>query len=209
MPSSLTSRSFDAPGDPWQRWPIESQRAFSAFEIFRMRGTSRTLSSVARELSVSRQLIQRWASKYAWHERVAAYDAAEARLLDMATVRTKAAIRNRQAIALENLQNQAIARLGTMNPAELSPMEVAAFLRTAANAIQDGDELERGDPRFANVPIPQFTIQVIRPGFATDGSCMIGVQIPGENGEPTQYGYIPESRMDEAQRDHPDWLFIR
>ena len=46
----------------------------------------------------------------------------------------------------------------------------------------------------SNLPAPQFTIQVIRPG-----SGMVGVQL-----EDGRCGYIPESQVENFRRDNPE-----
>lgn len=58
----------------FERLKDETDKAFRAFNIFLELGKDRTLPNVARALSVSKQNLQRWSSKYNWIERAAAYD---------------------------------------------------------------------------------------------------------------------------------------
>jgi hypothetical protein len=212
--SSDDPRFLTRNGDPvpqkWERWPSESNRAWEAFELFRSMGHARRLTRVGETLSKSRQLISRWASRYRWQDRAAAFDAFEAREINERVILARAKLR--EGLTEQALDAVDLPALSLEDKQGLSVAERAMLLRTAAS-IAEGDQLETphgfaADPRFHadTPPIPQFVIQVIRSGVAPDGSRMVGVQIPGD---PPRYGYIPESRCDKAAADHPDWVFIR
>lgn len=59
----------------WERAPQESAKAFQAFALYRDMGPDRTQRRVADQLRKSTSLIERWASAWAWRDRVGAYDA--------------------------------------------------------------------------------------------------------------------------------------
>ena len=57
----------------WQRRANESDAAFSAFKTY-LETDGRSLQKVSTKLSKSRQLINRWASKFDWKNRAVAWD---------------------------------------------------------------------------------------------------------------------------------------
>lgn len=57
----------------WYRLPNESSAAYAAFKVY-LDSADRSLQNVAEMLQKSRQTITRWAKKFAWQERSAAYD---------------------------------------------------------------------------------------------------------------------------------------
>ena len=59
---------------PWERQNGEGEKAFAAFVIYRDMGRERTVTAVAKQLSKSRQLVERWKERWNWQERVRAYD---------------------------------------------------------------------------------------------------------------------------------------
>lgn len=66
-----------AKGVPWNRQPGETTKAYSAFVHYLKLGTERSVSKALRsadKLPTNRRHWQRWASKYRWADRAAAYD---------------------------------------------------------------------------------------------------------------------------------------
>lgn len=59
---------------PWERIDGETSRAWEGFVSYRDMGPERSLSKVARQLSKSKQLLQRWSSRWLWVMRVRAWD---------------------------------------------------------------------------------------------------------------------------------------
>lgn len=57
----------------WERLEKESDAAFSAFKIY-LEMENRTFVSVAEKLQKNCTLIRRWADKFFWKDRAAAYD---------------------------------------------------------------------------------------------------------------------------------------
>jgi hypothetical protein len=180
----------------WERWPGESLRAYQGFCTYRTQGADRSCSKVARELSKSRQLIARWALRWHWQDRVAAFDEYESRIIDKRVILNKAKLRERQVNAALELQTKATERLSAMAVADLSPMEVCAFLKVSGEMVSR-DDLEARDFPPDLVP-PTFQIQVIRPGHG-----MVGVQLADG-----RCGYIPASQVDRFRRENPDAVVI-
>lgn len=57
---------------PFEQQPKESLKAFTAFKTYLDMGPERSLVSVAGKLGKSRQMIERWSSKFDWPARVQA-----------------------------------------------------------------------------------------------------------------------------------------
>ena len=60
---------------PFEKQPHESNKAFAAFSLYLSLGAERSAREVAEKLAKSEQLIRRWAAKFGWTGRVAAYSA--------------------------------------------------------------------------------------------------------------------------------------
>lgn len=58
---------------PWMRQPNETRVAYEAFCMFLITPEPRTYAKVARQLSKSEGLIQRWGARWSWQLRAAAY----------------------------------------------------------------------------------------------------------------------------------------
>lgn len=59
---------------PWERQKGETPQAFEAFSIYRDMGSSRSTAKVGRKLGKSKNLMDRWSSRWEWVERARAYD---------------------------------------------------------------------------------------------------------------------------------------
>jgi hypothetical protein len=62
----------------WDQQPKEGAKAFGASRVYLELGPGRSIPQTARELGRAESLVWRWASKYRWRERAAAWDAAMA-----------------------------------------------------------------------------------------------------------------------------------
>jgi hypothetical protein len=71
---------------PWRRQPGESRQAYEAFSAYlrndavRHSTGTRSIRQTARNLGKSRQLLERWSTRWRWIERCYAYDDAVSRL---------------------------------------------------------------------------------------------------------------------------------
>ncbi len=57
----------------FEQQPRESAKAFAAFSLYLSLGPERSMAAVAKKLMKSEGLIARWATKFGWQERLAAY----------------------------------------------------------------------------------------------------------------------------------------
>ena len=194
-----------APAQSWERLPTDTDRSFEAFEAYRQMGAERSLAKVGQKLGKSTPLMERWSKHHHWVERTAAWDRHEARTVNESVLLDTSQMRSRlvnAALALEAKASESIASMSREEIAALSPYEIAALMKTAADVIGRAAEIGRsefGSP--ADLPPPQFTIQIIKPGG------MVGVQLPNPDGG-TTYGYIPADRVEDFRRDHPDGIVL-
>lgn len=61
-------------GDPWERQTGETEKAYTAFSIYRDMTDKRTIQAVCDEIGKSYQFVHRWTVKYEWKERTRLYD---------------------------------------------------------------------------------------------------------------------------------------
>lgn len=59
---------------PWDCQPGETSKAYQAFVTYRDLGPSRTVQRVANDLQKSYSVVHGWSQKWAWYERIAAWD---------------------------------------------------------------------------------------------------------------------------------------
>jgi hypothetical protein len=60
---------------PFEQQPRESAKAFAAFSLYLNLGAERSTREVGKQLGKSEGLIERWAAKFGWTDRVAAHGA--------------------------------------------------------------------------------------------------------------------------------------
>jgi hypothetical protein len=77
-PTAVTSTAKQADLDPklmpWERQPLESERAYAAFVTYRDQGDERSVRQVARTRELHETQCQRWSGRWRWSERVMAWD---------------------------------------------------------------------------------------------------------------------------------------
>lgn len=120
----------------WDRQKSESQQAYEAFVTYRDLGAERSTSKVARRLSKSTTLMNRWSSAHGWVERARQYDNyldGEARREAVKKVRE---MTSRQIKIALKLQKKATKALAALDITAMSPKDIKEFIKTAT-------ELER------------------------------------------------------------------
>jgi hypothetical protein len=118
--------------EPWERRPDESPPAYEAFRVYLDAGPARSGAKVANELQKSRSLINRWSARHGWPDRAAAWEShlMAAYAAEIADARRTLAHRH-VAVAREALEKVAAA-VTRLDPADLSPSELARLWDTAA-----------------------------------------------------------------------------
>jgi len=128
----------------WERQKNESSKAYAAFCVYRDLGPERSLEKVRQNLDKprTRKWLGEWSVKYNWVERAQAYDdyierkkreEKENAILEMAERHAKLAMAFQQRVAQ---------RLQQIDPAELSPSDMAKWLDIATKL----ERLSRGEP---------------------------------------------------------------
>ena len=116
---------------PWERMEGEGPKAFEAFRVYRDMGSERTITAVGRQLSKSRNLIDRWKDRYRWAERVLAYDNDLERAAYQEAVRNVREMQKRHIGMAAQIQHKAMLALQSLNPSTMKPNEQIAFIREA------------------------------------------------------------------------------
>jgi len=128
----------------WERQKNESSKAYAAFCVYRDLGPERSLEKVRQNLDKprTRKWLGDWSVKHNWVERANAYDdylerkkreEKEKAILEMAERHAKLAMAFQQRVAQ---------RLQQIDPAELSPSDMAKWLDVATKL----ERLARGEP---------------------------------------------------------------
>lgn len=120
----------------WERQKTESPQAYEAFVVYRDLGAERSTSKVARQLSKSTTLMNRWSGVHGWVERARQYD----NYLDAAArreaVKKVKDMTGRQIKIALQLQQKALQALEALDLEAMSPKDIKEFIKTAT-------ELER------------------------------------------------------------------
>lgn len=156
------------PPEPWERQKGENSKRFEAFQMFRDM-PNRSISQVARELSKSRQLIQRWAGQDNWHDRVAAWDAEQDRIARQAQIEEIKKMRKRHSDLASAMLVKAARALQRIPEDEIRAGDVSRMVETAAKLerISRGDVGEVVEERDGGTATP--VVQFYMPDNHRDG----------------------------------------
>lgn len=116
---------------PWERQEGESVKAYEAFQVYLNLGETRSQRLVSEQLSKSRQLISRWSANYQWVERVAAYENDLQRQAHAEAVKKARQMADRHISIAMKMQQKALQALKEMDPREINPKNLVAFIREA------------------------------------------------------------------------------
>lgn len=116
---------------PWERQEGESVKAYEAFQCYLNLGETRSQRLVSEQLSKSRQLISRWSANYQWVERVAAYENDLQRQVHAEAVKKARQMADRHISIAMKMQQKALQALKEMDPRDIDPKNLVAFIREA------------------------------------------------------------------------------
>lgn len=116
---------------PWERQEGESVKAYEAFHCYLNLGETRSQRLVSEQLSKSRQLISRWSANYQWVERVAAYENDLQRQAHAEAVKKARQMADRHISIAMKMQQKALQALKEMDPRDIDPKNLVAFIREA------------------------------------------------------------------------------
>jgi hypothetical protein len=121
----------------WERQPTETNKAWSAFLLFRDAvPAERGLKEVAERLKISVQAVGKWSAKYNWFERVAQYDSFIDRSINqqkrIELERAKNAMVERHTRTSVHIQNRIVSRMTEADFDKLSPVALSQlYLKVA------------------------------------------------------------------------------
>jgi hypothetical protein len=144
----------------WERWPGESDAAFSAFVIYRDLGAQRSLDAAStqyhrrnhraaegpqegrRKNAKCSGQVRIWADRWDWRARAAAWDAEQDRQARQAMLQEIVDMRKRHAQEAMMLQKAAMQRLQALDPQTLSQSQLLVYFIEATKL----ERLSRGEP---------------------------------------------------------------
>lgn len=136
----------------WERLNGESEQAYSAFKIF-LQMESRTISAVGKKCGKSRNLIDRWASKYFWRERADAWDKSILEEERKARIKNRAKAVTRQENLGKLLQQKAAEILQNANTKKGSFYAATQMIEIGCKLINESYEFEKADSDDSTITI--------------------------------------------------------
>lgn len=159
---------------PFERQERESEKAFTAFQLYLNMGPQRSLEAVAGKLGKSKTLLERWSTRHAWVARVEAqneYLARVERETTVGLVRAKA--------------NEWLARQQKLREAEWDLHEKCiAAARRALTTFLERDKV------FANLADIARMVEVAsKMGRLASGMATDKTEVSGEDGSPIRLDF--------------------
>lgn len=130
---------------PWERQDDETEKAFSAFKAY-LEMDDRNITELARRLSKSRQLIDKWKQKYNWQERCIAWDKSLQEIEYKTTVKERKKMAKRHIAIAMSMQAKAVEALKQIDVSKLTPGEIIRLFDTSVKI----ERLSRGEATFIN-----------------------------------------------------------
>jgi hypothetical protein len=131
------------PTASYDRLDAESDPAWEAFSLYReLPPRDRSQAEVAKRLRKSKQLIGRWASRYAWLIRAAAYDRHMDHLWQQEVVHRRRTIAERDLGVAGLMLNKVVQRLQSIDANTLTARDLATWVTVATQVAR----LALGEP---------------------------------------------------------------
>lgn len=130
---------------PWERQDGETEKAFSAFKAY-LEMEDRNITELARRLSKSRQLIDKWKQKYNWQERCIAWDKSLQEIEYKTAVKERKKMAKRHIAIAMSMQAKAVEALKQIDVSKLTPGEIIRLFDTSVKI----ERLSRGEATFIN-----------------------------------------------------------
>lgn len=130
---------------PWERQDGETEKAFSAFKAY-LEMEDRNICQLAKRLSKSRQLVDKWKQKYNWQERCIAWDKSLQEIEYKTAVRERKKMAKRHIAIAMSMQAKAVEALKKIDVSKLNANE---FIRLFDTAVKI-ERLSRGEATFIN-----------------------------------------------------------
>ena len=131
---------------PWERQDGETEKGlFSAFKAY-LEMEDRNICQLAKRLSKSRQLVDKWKQKYNWQERCIAWDKSLQEIEYKTAVRERKKMAKRHIAIAMSMQAKAVEALKKIDVSKLNANEIIRLFDTAVKI----ERLSRGEATFIN-----------------------------------------------------------
>jgi hypothetical protein len=128
--------------EPWDRQPGETPEAYHAFKCYRdMDALTRSKRQVRDVLAVKQGNLRIWSEQWAWDERVFAWDRNVQDQVDRLAIREREEMYKLHIQTARKMLEAVETRLGTLEPAELDPQDIARWIDLAVKT----ERLTRGE----------------------------------------------------------------
>ncbi len=146
---------------PWERQNGEGEKAFAAFVIYRDMGRERTVTAVAKQLSKSRQLVERWKERWNWQERVRAYDNELEKEAKAAAVKATREMAERHIRIAMQLQKKALEALQNLSVKKMTAKDIKEYIKMATelerlNRMSEEQDRKTSDSTTADTLIEAY-----------------------------------------------------
>lgn len=142
----------------WERQEGETEKAYSAFKIY-LEMPERSRGKVAKSLKKDQSLIGRWANKYDWERRAAAYDSSIFDSVRKANINSlKVSIQRKNNIA-SKLEEKALTALESLNLSRISGRTIVEMLTLSNQLRNEAAEIEQANDmssRVTSITIKKF-----------------------------------------------------
>ena len=125
----------------WERQEGESAKAFEAFGVYRDLGPDRSIAKTGQKLGKNLTTLSEWSSKFEWVKRANAWDDEQDRVARNEQIKEIRKMRERHAKIAERALEKVTEALETIDPQEMSHMDMARFMDVASKL----ERLSRGD----------------------------------------------------------------
>lgn len=130
---------------PWERQDGETEKAFSAFKAY-LEMEDRNVTSLAKRLAKSRQLVDKWKQKYNWQERCIAWDKSLQEIEYKTAVKERKKMAKRHIAIAMSMQAKAVEALKQIDVSKLNANEIIRLFDTSVKI----ERLSRGEATFIN-----------------------------------------------------------
>lgn len=159
--------------EPWNKMPAETAKAYAAFLAYRnIPPRDRSLRKAViqhygKDDSVKLRQFQQWSSKFMWVDRADGWDQHVARTADEDLLKKIKAANEIHVASARGLLQKALERLKDIQPVELSPSVVLAYIQAAVNieriALGEPNEIiKENRPDEESVVAIEMTDQELR-----------------------------------------------
>ena len=144
----------------WERQEGETEKAYSAFKIY-LQMPERSVQKVSDFTGKYPTLIRRWANKYDWKNRAAAYDSSIFDSVRKANINSlKVSIKRKNDIA-SKLEEKALTALESLNLSRISGRIIVEMLTLSNSLRNEAAEIEKSsepDTRITSITIKRREI---------------------------------------------------